>query len=494
MKFYNWLIAFASGVGGFLFGYEIGIINQIFSMDNFVTTFGIQQYDSSGSLEDTSQAADIKGWITFVFLIGCATGAAVVSYPCDYIGRKRTIHEGSAFFIVGCILQTSAHNIGTLYAGRFIGGLGIGQMSAVVPLYISETAQTSIRGRLISIYQFMITIGIFIASCANSVILTYMTGEKEWRLAFGLQLIPAFFLVVIITALPFSPRWLLYKGRIDEARSTLAKLREVPETDATLIEEFEEINKSVEQDRAIGDAAWIELLEPTVLIRVAIGVTLQFFQQWTGINVILYYGTTLFANMGFPSADSSIGFVLADNGINMISTIPGMWLIERVGRRQLFIWGGAAMAFAHYMITMFVGLSDNVHKSLAWGGMVFIFVFIIAFAATWGPVTWVYQSEIFPLRVRAKGTSVSTVSNWVWNAVISKIAPLILKDITFYTYLIFGSFCVVMSLFAVFVVPETKGKSLEEIDEIFDEKVGKPRNPLHKKISASSSGLSSSQV
>jgi len=479
MKVYSWLIAFASGVGGFLFGYEIGIINQIFTMPNFTTTFGLDYYNSQGQLSSTDDADDIQGWITFIFLIGCAVGAAIVSYPCDMIGRKRTIHEGSLFFIVGSILQTSAHNIGTLYAGRFIGGLGIGQMSAVVPLYISETAETEIRGRLISIYQFMITIGIFIASCANSIILTYVTGEPEWRLAFGLQLIPAAFLVFIIAILPFSPRWLLYKGRTDQARTTLAKLREVPETDSKLQVEFDEINRSVEEDRAIGDAKWSELLEPSVLYRCFLGVTLQFFQQWTGINVILYYGSSLFANMGFPAADSSIAFVLADNAINMLATLPGMWLVERTGRRSLLIWGGFVMAFAHYMVCMFVGISDNVDKPAAWGAIIFVFVFIIAFAATWGPVVWVYQSEIFPLRVRAKGTSVSTVSNWTWNAIISKISPIILKDIDFYTYLIFGSFCVAMGIFAIFAVPETKGKSLEEIDEIFESKVGKAaREPV----------------
>jgi len=474
MKLYNWLIAFAAGVGGFLFGYEIGIINQIFSMDDFVLRFGIQHY-VDGELVDTSGGPDIKGWITFIFLIACAVGAAVVSYPADYLGRKRTIHIGSCFFIIGSILQTSAQKLSMLYVGRFVGGLGIGVMSAVVPLYISETAETHVRGSLISIYQLMITIGIFIASCVNSIILTYATGEKEWRLAFGMQIIPALFLVLIISTLPYSPRWLLFKGRIDEARATLSKLRELPEKDPGFAAEFEEVNASVEADRAIGTARWGELLEPSVLLRLVIGVVLQFFQQWTGINVILYYGTTLFKNMGFSGADSSIAFVIANNAINMLATIPGMWLVERAGRRILFIYGGLIMGFAHFMVTLFVGLSDHGHPSLSWGGIVFIFVFLIAFAGSWGPVVWVYQSEIFPLRVRAKGTSVSTVSNWVWNAIISKIAPIMLANITFYTYLIFGGFCVAMAFFALIFVPETKGKALEEIDEIFDNKVGKSK-------------------
>jgi len=180
--------------------------------------------------------------------------------------------------------------------------------------------------------------------------------------------------------------------------------------------------------------------------------------------------------MGFPAADSSIAFVLANNAINMLATIPGMWIIERWGRRVLFVWGGLAMGFAHFMVCLFVGLAQHHDPKLAWGGIVFIFVFLISFAATWGPVVWVYQSEIFPLRVRAKGTSVSTVSNWVWNAIISKISPIILAHISFYTYLIFGSFCIAMSIFTFFVVPETKNLPLEEIDAIFDAKVGKSQD------------------
>jgi len=267
--------------------------------------------------------------------------------------------------------------------------------------------------------------------------------------------------------LPYSPRWLLTKGREDEALSVIATLRETPADNPDILAEYNELKQAIDEELRIGHAGWAELAQKGIRNRVSMAVILQFFQQWTGINIILYYGTTLFANMGFPKADSSIAFVITDNFINFIATFPGMWLIERAGRRSLLIWGGFIMATAHFMVCLFVALSDNVKPSCAWGGMVFIFVFIIGFASTWGPVVWVYQSEIFPPRASAKGTSLGTVSNWVWNAIISKVIPLVLIQISFYTYLIFGGFCVAMATYTILYVPETKGKTIEEIDEIF---------------------------
>jgi len=479
MKLYAWLISFTAAVGGFLFGYEIGIINQVFSMDAFNERFGLAVRDAAGNLVESAGNADIKGWITFTFLIGAAAGAAFVSLPLDFLGRKRTIQTSAVFFLVGVILQTVADSVNIFYSGRVIAGLGIGQLSATVPLYIAETSPIDIRGRLTSIYQLMITIGIFLASCVNSIILTYMSGTPQWRLAVALQFVPCVLLICMAFILPLSPRWLLSKGRADEALAVIAKLRQGTPDDADIKKEYEDLKKNIEEEQSIGKAKWSELLQPGIRNRVAIAVILQCFQQWTGINIILYFGTTLFANMGFPAADSSITFVIVSNFINLVATFPGMWLIERIGRRKLLTFGGFGMAFAHFMITLFVALSVNVMPSLAWGGMVFIFIFLIAFSSTWGPAVWVYQSEIFSARTSAKGTSLGTVSNWVWNAVISKIIPIILIKIGFYTYLIFGGMCVLMAFFTIAFVPETNGKTADEMDETFGYKNNTKKYSTH---------------
>jgi sugar porter (SP) family MFS transporter len=336
------------------------------------------------------------------------------------LGRKWTIMLGGISFMVGVAMETVAGNIATLYLGRVVAGAGVGFMSCCVPLYIAETAKTSIRGRLIAVYQFMITIGIFIATCVNSLILKFYGeshGDSEWRLAFGLQFVPCALMLLSLLFLPFSPRWLAYVGRDKEALAVVAQLRGKPDTAESVLEEYEEIVTAVNEEKAIGEGTWVELfIDPAVRYRTFLAISLQFLQQWTGINIILYFGSDLYAALGFSEDMSNIGFPLINNAVNMISTLPGMWLIEVIGRKLLMVVGGLGMAVSLALVCVFgeVGDSQGTLDRLGIGAITFILVFTVFFAATWGPVVWVYQSEIFPLRHRAKGTSAGTVSNWTW--------------------------------------------------------------------------------
>jgi len=473
LNIYGWLVAFTAGMGGFLFGYEIGIINQVFQMHPFKEFFGTEYLAADGTYKATNEAPDIQGWITFTFLIGAAAGAAVVSYPSNAIGRKWTIQLGGVAFLIGIAMETIAGNLATLYLGRIVAGVGVGLMSATVPLYISETAETEIRGRLIAIYQLMITIGIFLATCVNSLIIVYygdVKGDSEWRLAFGLQFIPCCLMMVALIFLPFSPRWLIYMGRSVEGLAVIARLRQKPEESEAVQNEYKEIVRSVDEERDIGEGSWVQLFtDPAVRYRTFLGVMLQFFQQWTGINIILYFGADLFTALGFSFTMAVIGFPLINAAVNMVATLPGMWLIEKTGRKALLVVGGFGMGVSLILVCIFgqIGKNNNTLGQLGIGAIVFVLVFVVFFGATWGPVVWVYQSEIFPLRYRAKGTSAATVSNWVWNAVVSKIAPLILASINYYTYIVWAGFCVIMAVFTIFCVPETKGLTLEQIEVLF---------------------------
>ncbi|XP_055352827.1 proton myo-inositol cotransporter-like [Paramacrobiotus metropolitanus] len=480
-RIYNYLVAVASAMGGFLFGYEIGVIDQVLIMDSFGLEFGLKYNHSvNGTLVKTPNSADISGWITFTFLVGCVVGAALTSILADRIGRRYSIFVGSVLFMIGGAMQTGASHIAVLYVGRIISGMGVGLMSAVVPLYISETAKTDVRGTLISTYQLMITFGILIASCINAAILSTLTGDVEWRLALGMQMVPAAILWGLIIILPFSPRWLVDRGREEEALQSLAKLRSAPADSEAVRTEFASIKESALHEKKIGSVTWLELCKAGIRNRVAIGVVLQCFQQWTGINVILYYAAELFKDMGFSSAHAGVTFVIANAAINFVATFPGMWLVERIGRKLLMIIGGFLMGGAHMLICLFLGLSHET-PGLSWAAMVFVYVFTISFASTWGPVVWVYQSEIFPMRVRAKGTACCTMSNWIWNAIIAKITPIMLTSITFYTYIVFGSFGIIMAIFVWIFVPETKGKSLEDMDDIFGHVPGEPVDDIRQK-------------
>ncbi|KAJ3386576.1 hypothetical protein HDU92_002388 [Lobulomyces angularis] len=468
-NFFNYVIAFASAMGGFLFGYEIGIIDQILDMKDFGLTFGIKFIDTNDTLISTVRAPDIKGNITGYFLAGCAIGALCVSVLADILGRKRSILVGAILFSAAGLGQAlSPPVIEVFYTARFISGIGIGILSMVVPLYICETAPTAVRGRMIAVQQLMITIGIFFAAVINVCIRAMQNGsELEWRLSLGMQVIPGVVLTVITFFVPYSPRWLEDHGRHEESISTLAVIRSSKVTSPAIIAEYTEIKEGVLYERSVGNASFKELLRPGILNRVLIGLALQFFQQWTGINVILYYASQIFTIFGFSYTQSSTYLNVINALVNIIGTFPGMYLIERIGRRKLLIYGGYIMGFCQFLIcfsSMFAKNQENIFSYMA---IIFVYIFILAFSSTWGPTVWVYQSEIFPQRIRAKGTGITTFMNWTQNAVIAKISPLIINSIDSYTFLIFGGTGVLMACFCTFLIPETMGRSLEEMDGLF---------------------------
>ncbi|KAJ3128483.1 hypothetical protein HK098_004378 [Nowakowskiella sp. JEL0407] len=469
---YKWLIAFAAGMGGLCFGYEQGVIGQVLPMSDFGHTFGY--FDAKGNVPpgNENQAADLQAWITTAFTIGCFFGAMGSSRVADIISRRYAILVGATLFVIGGILQATSLVLAQLIVGRAISGISIGFASMTVPLYISEVSPTQIRGAMIAVYQLMITLGIFIATAVNSgVILAYRNTQLEWKLALGIQVIPGAILGGLVMILPYSPRWLMMNKRDEEARVVLAKVIAEPE----LIEkEFNHIKDSVMLEEKIGQGSWAELFGKGVRNRAIIGYLIQFFQQWTGVNVILYYGPTLFKGIGFPEEQTSIGLPLANTAFFVVGTLPGMYWIDRYGRKKLLIYGALVMAISHILVCIFVGQA-RVNPALGWGAIIFVYTYIIGFAATWGPVAWVYQSEIFPLRVRARGTGLCTMSNWMWNAVVGNTALRFFEKnvLDYYAYLVYGVACIIMLVFVHFFVPETMNKSLEDMDEIF----GKPDLP-----------------
>ncbi|KAJ1561715.1 hypothetical protein HK405_003070 [Cladochytrium tenue] len=322
----------------------------------------------------------------------------------------------------------------------------------------------------------MITIGIFVATCVNSIIIKSVDENTDttWRIALGIQIAPSALLVLLVFFIPFSPRWLAEKDRHDEGIAALAKLREKPTTDPEVISEYAAIREHVQFERSIGQASWSEFKQPGLRRRLILGIVNQFFQQFTGINVILYYGPTLFKYMGFTSADTVIAFPLANTFINFIATFPGMFLVDRFGRRNLLLYGGMVEAVAHAFIYIFVTIGNTRDSQASWGAIIAVYVFTVAFASTWGPVVWSYQAEIFPLRLRAKGAGISTMSNWAWNAVIAFAWPKVFTALDHQpvAYWIWAAFCTLSAIWVFFAVPETKGKSLEEIDEVFGDTVG----------------------
>jgi sugar porter (SP) family MFS transporter len=329
-------------------------------MHDFQVRFGMVEWDYQiMNWKKSSHASDVMGNVTSIFLIGCVVGALVVSWLADLLGRKRSIILGGAFFAVGGTFQAAASGQTIFFVGRFVSGIGIGILSMVVPIYISETAPTHIRGRMVTIQQLMITIGILVASIVNSLFFIFSSGEAQWRLALAMQVIPGALLFLIMLFMPFSPRWLVNQGRDGEAITVLSKLRALQPNAAFVQAEYNDIKTGIAIERQIGSANWSELLKKGLFNRVIIVVLLQAFQQLTGINVILYYAGDLFGKMGFGDTNGSITFVIINSFINFIATFPGMYFIERVGRKKLLIYGGFGMGISHFLVCIFTSLAVN---------------------------------------------------------------------------------------------------------------------------------------
>ncbi|KAJ3278938.1 High-affinity glucose transporter rgt2 [Rhizoclosmatium sp. JEL0117] len=342
----------------------------------------------------------------------------------------------------------------------------------VVPMYIAETAPAATRGALTTVYQLMITFGIFIATAINSIIIKAVDDLNftQWRLALGMQVVPALLLVLLVSFIPESPRWLAEKGLHEQAVQVISKLRGLDVNHHEVVAEMKEIQDGVDFDKNLGDSSWAEMFRGSIGKRTIIAIVNQSLQQLTGINVILYYSKDIFNAMGFASADTKIAFPLANAFINFIATFPGMWAVDRFGRKTLLLWGALGMAIGHAGVFTFFQLSKS-NQPLAWGAIISVYVFLISFATTWGPVVWSYQAEIFPLRVRSKGTGIGTMTNWIWNTIIAYAFPQVFSALNKgpSVYWIFFSFCAIMFIWSWTMIKETKGLTLEEISEVFGE-------------------------
>jgi sugar porter (SP) family MFS transporter len=326
----------------------------------------------------------------------------------------------------------------------------------------------------------MITFGIIIAAAINSVV-WYYTNVKpeglgkprskaddeinnfEWRFALLCQVIPGIALIILLCFLPRSPRWLCSKDRDEEALEVLAKLNAASTTDAVVQDELKAIQEDVAATRAAGSSSFGELFSSVIRRRTFITFLMQLFQQWTGINVIMYYQSQIYGEIGFTKFMSTVVLPIINNFVNFISTFPGMWGIERLGRKTLLVIGAIMMMVFHISTWACSTQTEN-GKVWQYLAVASVFLFVFSFAWTWGPVPWVYQAEVFPLRVRVKGAAVGTVSNFLNNWIIAFVGPALMKAWSTNTFLLFAAACLLAWLYAQFYVIECKGLSLEEMD------------------------------
>ncbi|KAI7866813.1 general substrate transporter [Spinellus fusiger] len=467
MPFWTASAACISCLGGFLFGFDLGVVGGLLIAPSFQSYFGIDPTDKVGE-------ASINGNIVAFLQVGCLVGALLATITADRIGRKYSILLSAVIFTIGGVLQVVGYHLTLFYCGRLIAGLGVGAMSMLVPIYVAEIAPQNQRGFLSGVWMFFIATGLASSYWTNYAVkrLVHPYDDQLWRIPLIVQTIPGVIMMVGMLFLFETPRWLCVHGTLDETRLVLGKIRGLSPHDPKITEEIEYLEMSLAHESKTA-ATWTEIFSEKNRKRLIIGCTIQIFQQMTGTNVVNYYSPIIFRSIGLSSGETELLATGVYGLIKMASVLLGYSiLVDRFGRRPLLVWGGIGMGGCLLVVAGCVASQSPVTNAggSAYMGIASMFVFAILFSLSWGPVPWLYCSEIFPMSIRAKSASLTTAINWSLNAVIGKISPLLLAYSTVGTYILFGTCCILMSLTCHFILLETKGRSLEEMDALFHTK------------------------
>ncbi|KAJ3489657.1 hypothetical protein NLI96_g1990 [Meripilus lineatus] len=462
------MVSFAA-FGGILFGYDTGTISGITAMHDFLRLFG---HLVEGTTDTYAITSSQQSLVTSILSAGTFFGALFGSPLGDLLGRRGGIFVACLVFSFGVAMQTGCHTFAVFVVGRVFAGLGVGIVSTLIPMYLSECSPKWIRGAVVSGYQWAITIGLLLASVINNATKD-RDDHSSWRIPTGIQLIWAFILTVGMLWLPESPRYLIKRGADADAARALSRLTTLPVEDPEIEMELNDIRANLKEEQELGESGYLDCFKPShnkILLRTLSGIFIQAWQQLTGINFIFYYGTAFFANSGIKDPFLT---QVATNIVNVFMTLPGMWGVEHFGRRTLLIWGAAWMCMCEFLIAI-IGVTISVTNSSGQKALVaLVCLYIAAFASTWGPIAWVITGEIFPLNVRAKAMSLSVASNWLWNFGIGYATPYLVNTgpgnagLQSKVFFIWGSTCACCVIFSYFCIPETKGLSLEQIDLLY---------------------------
>ncbi len=455
------MVSSIAALGGLLFGYDTGVING--------TQFYFSKY--------FELSAAMKGWVVGSALIGCFTGALISGLLSNAIGRKNSLILSALLFTISAwgsgLPSFLPESVSLLVAFRLIGGLGIGLASMNAPTYIAELAPPNIRGRMVTFYQMAIVIGFFVVF-----LVTYFIGGGQdeayntstgWRWMFWSELVPCLLFFALLFLVPKSPRWLMLKGREEEARKVLASVHD----QATIDQEIVEIKASLKEEKGI---PLKDIFRKSVLPIILIGTIISGLQQFTGINAVLYYGADIFEKaLGFGQEDVLAQQILLA-GVNVAFTFLAMFTVDKWGRKPLVIVGSVGMIVGFLMLGLTLMYSQVGIVSL-----IGILLFIGSFAMSMGPIVWVILAEMFPNSIRSIAMSIAVAVQWACNYLVAQTFPIVVDSPAnmgqtwngSLPYFIFTAFIVVIIIFTLLFIPETKGRSLEQIEKIWEEKYGK---------------------
>jgi sugar porter (SP) family MFS transporter len=442
-------VCMVAALGGLLFGYDTGVINGSLK-------FVQLKFELSPAM---------KGFAASSALLACIFGAAFAGMLSDRLGRKKVLILSAILFLISAVGTALPKSLIQFIIFRVIGGLGVGAASMTSPMYIAEISPARIRGRMVSLNQFAIITGMLIVYFINY----YIAGlgdqawntETGWRLMFGSEAIPAVLLLVLLFFVPESPRWLTKQNQKSEALRILSKVdgQEYAEKEMQMIEE----NLSHES------GSLSQLFSPKMRVVLVIGVGLAVLQQVTGINVFLYFGSEIFETLGGETIDAALLQQVVVGAVNLLFTVIAIWTVDKIGRKPLMIIGSIGMGIALFAMGM-----AGIWQVTGMWMLLFVLIYIASFALSVGPVVWVILSEIFPTKIRGRAMGIATICLWTANSIVSQTFPmmdenefLIEKFHHGFPFFIYGIMCIVMLIFVIKIVPETKGKSLEEIEKMW---------------------------
>ncbi|MBQ3208021.1 MAG: sugar porter family MFS transporter [Bacteroidales bacterium] len=449
-------MAVVAAIGGILFGYDTAVISGTTAMVK--TQFALTDM--------------LEGWYVGCALIGSIAGVLVAGTLSDYLGRKLTMLISAALFSISAIGCAVCGSFDGLVAYRIIGGVGIGIVSIVSPIYISEVSPAKIRGTLVSLYQLAVTIGFLMAYLMNWVIDANIdhsiTGNvtlwqkimhtEAWRGMLGSETIPALLFFFIIFFIPESPKWLIINNKLSKASAVLSRIY------ATSEEVSEEITVTQNSLKGETNGAWSDLLKPGILIAVIAGSAIAILGQFMGVNAVLYYGPKIFSEAGFDNPMFSTVLV---GIVNMVTTILAVFIIDRVGRKQLIYWGVSGMILCLLAIGIYFAWGSQI--GLGNGFMLtFFLAYVFCCAISISAIVFVLLSEMYPNSVRGRAMSIAGFALWIGTYLIGQLTPVLLGWSQAGTFFLFAAMCIPYMLIMWKVIPETTGKTLEEIEEYWN--------------------------
>ncbi|OAA65034.1 high-affinity glucose transporter [Cordyceps fumosorosea ARSEF 2679] len=451
-------MGFFVAFGGVLFGYDTGTISGIIVMPYWKSQFSTGFTDDKGPNITTSQESAIVS----ILSAGTFFGALASPFLADSLGRRPGLIISTWVFNLGVALQTAATAIPLFLAGRFFAGFGVGLISALIPLYQSETAPKWIRGAIVGAYQLAITIGLLLAAVVDNATAN-RNDSGSYRIPIAVQFAWSLILLIGMITLPETPRYLIRANKLEKAAKALGRIRRLPADHPAVAEELHEIKANHDHEMSLGaGTSYLDCFRHPVLKRQLTGSALQALQQMSGVNFVFYYGTKYFEKSGITNPFT---IQMITSAINVVSTVPGLYATDKWGRRPLLLFGAIGMCISQFI----VGMSGQK------AAVAFVCIYIFFFASTWGPLAWVVTGEIFPLKTRAKSISITTASNWLLNWAIAFSTPYLvnwgegsanLQSKIFFVW--FGA-CFICIAFVYLFIYETKNLTLEEVDQLYED-------------------------